>query len=88
MAPDDPDATAVLEHGDEWVHRRTGERLATGLSADERTIADVLDPDAYSLEWTCPVCGETWLGDEIDHEDDEFARDGTDTVHVPCADGT
>jgi hypothetical protein len=84
MASDDPDL-AVLEHGDEWVHGRTGERLVTGRSRTEKTIADVLDPDAYSLEWTCPVCGETWLGDEIDHDDEEFARDGTDTVHVPCS---
>lgn len=86
MTSDDGDASAVLEHGDEWIHARTGERVATGLPSAEKTLADVADPDAYCLEWTCPTCGGTWLGDEVDHDDPAFARAGTSTLHVPCAD--
>lgn len=69
------DTPALVEDGT-WVHLETDERFGE----DDARWADI-DLDDVALEWTCPVCGETFV--QPDGEDFEPA--GWTSVHVPCA---
>jgi hypothetical protein len=70
----------ALEAADEWVHVETGERIPEGLGA----LADVSDPDSWTLEWSCRRCGATFVDADPD-ADDQLVAAGMTSVHVPCA---
>ena len=67
---------ALIEDGT-WVDLETGERF----DDDDEEKWKNIDLDNAVLEWTCPVCGETF----VEPKGEDFEPAGWTSIHVPCA---